>query len=324
MRAHPDSRGRWPGRRPLGLGFWAGAGILVFYAAVALSALVVFRGSLGYLTLNLSWFAPPPLGPSWSHPFGIDPGFGVDLFQAMWKATPWDLGIVAGILAIDIVFGLVLGTAAGMREGGVLDSVVTFVSDSLSAIPTFLLVVIVFAGLAVVAPAEAGIPVFIVVFGFVLWPTIARTVRERARAVAHEPFVEAARASGATPGQVLVRHILPNSVGPVLAQLPLDVAPIFFVLSVLPWFGNCGINFPHERTPPFLPVPALPAFSPLPSAMFPEWGLLLGINTCYAFTIPGGFNFWWLYLFPLLAIVLLGVAIGLVCDGVERWRQFER
>ena len=68
----------------------------------------------------------------------------------------------------------------------------------------------------------------------------------------------------------------------------------------------------------------LPSFSPLPSPYFPEWGNLLGFGTCEGFSFPGGFSYWWMYLFPLLAIVLLGISLGLVCNGIERWRQFER
>jgi ABC-type dipeptide/oligopeptide/nickel transport system permease subunit len=75
--------------------------------------------------------------------------------------------------------------------------------------------------------------------------------------------------------------------------------------------------------PPYL-LPHLPAFSPLPSVTFPEWGYLLGFGTCEGFTIPGGFSYWWTFLFPLLAILVLGLAIGLVCDGIELWRGFDR
>jgi len=80
---------------------------------------------------------------------------------------------------------------------------------------------------------------------------------------------------------------------------------------------------PYSPPTPYL-VPYLPFFSPLPSSSFPEWGYLLGFGTCEGFSFPGGFNYWWMYLFPLLAIVGLGLAIGLLCDGIERWRHFDR
>ncbi|MGP8072177.1 MAG: hypothetical protein ACLPZM_03500 [Thermoplasmata archaeon] len=92
-----------------------------------------------------------------------------------------------------------------------------------------------------------------------------------------------------------------------------------------PWFYNCIGPAPSvPGAPPFYRIPVLPSFSPLPSPYFPEWGNLLGFGTCEGFSFPGGFSYWWMYLFPLLAIVLLGISLGLVCDGIERWRQFER
>jgi len=316
-------------RRPPTLGFLVGAGLLAVYLAAALSALFVFRGSLDHLPRNVAWVPPfSPIGPSGAHPFGVMPGFGTDLFSALWRATPWDLGIVAGILAIDVFLGLFLGAIAGLDEGGPVDAVVTFTGDSIGTIPTFLLAAVVFAGLLTVAPSTVGIPVFIVVFGIILWPTMARTVRERARAIAHAPYVDAARASGASFPRILVRHVIPNALGPVLAQVPLDIAPIFFVLSAFPWYYTCEFPGGHP-TPPYSPpvpylIPYLPFFSPLPSSSFPEWGYLLGFGTCEGFSFPGGFNYWWMYLFPLLAIVGLGLALGLLCDGIERWRHFDR
>lgn len=318
----PSWRERWA-RHPPGLGLWVGAGLLALYAVAGVSALFVFRGSLGQLSTNPAWVPPfNPIAPSWAHPFGVLPGFGTDLFQAIWQATPWDLGIVAGILAIDATIGLLLGTLAGLNEGGILDTFVVFLIDSLGSIPSFILVIVVFAGLDVVAPGAAGLPVFVLVFGVVLWPTTARLVRERARAIVHEPYIEASRASGASSGSLLVRHIIPNSLGPILAQMPLDVAPIFFVLSAVPWFYNCGDGHPAAGVGYLLP--AVPPFSPLPSASFPEWGFLLGFGTCEGFQTLGTFQDWWMFLFPLLAILVLGLAVGFLCDGIDRWRRLQR
>ncbi len=112
-------RRRWFGPRPVGLEVWVGAGLLLFYLAVGVSAIVVFRGSLGTLASNPAWVPPfNPPGPSWGHPFGVLTGLGTGLFTAVWKATPWDLAIVFSILALDAAIGLLLGAIAGMRPGG--------------------------------------------------------------------------------------------------------------------------------------------------------------------------------------------------------------
>lgn len=324
----PSLRERWA-RHPPGLGLLVGAGLLAGYVVAGLTALVVFRNSLGTDSVVPQWVDPQyASAPSWTHPFGVLPGIGVDLFSAIWQATPWDIGIIGGVLAIDVALGFLLGGIAGSKEGSLFDGIVTFVGDSLGAIPTFFLVIIVFAGLATVAPQNVGLPAFIGIFGLTLWPTMARTVRERARSIAHEPFVEASRASGASESHLLFRHILPNSLGPVLAQVPLDLAPIFFVLSAFPWYFNCAgppHAVPHGSGPPvpFL-VAALPAFSPLPSPAFPEWGFFLGIGTCEGISYPGQAEYWWMFVFPLMAILVFGLAIALVCDGIERWRHYGR
>ncbi|MGP8074060.1 MAG: ABC transporter permease [Thermoplasmata archaeon] len=319
----PSLRARWA-RRPPPFEFWIGSVLLGTYLMVGLSALVVFRNSLAVLPKNQAWVPPfSPIGPSWAHPFGVMPGFGTDLFRAIWQATPWDLAIVAGILFVDVSLGLLLGATAGFYEGGVVDAVVTFVGDSLGSVPPYLLLIVVFVGLGAGAPGAVGLPAFVLLFGLILWPTMARTVRERARILTHEGFVEASRASGATPRRVLVRHIVPNSLGPVLAQLPIDIAPIFFVLSVLPWFADCQNTYIANPLRPYI-VPALPVGSPLPSVSFPEWGFLLGFGTCEGLGFPVGPTYWWMYLLPLLAILGLGFAVAFVCDGIERWRRLER
>ncbi len=300
-------------RHPLGAQVWIGVGILAFYLAVALSALVEFRGTLATLQGNPAWVPPWIwIGPSWAHPFGILYGFGVSLSTAVWQATPWDLGIVVAILALDGAIGALLGAVAGLYEGRWPDTAITFVSDSFGAIPSMFLVVVVFAGFSLAAPSSDSLPVFIVLFALVLWPTCARAVRDRVRIVSRQPYVEASRAMGASRARILLRHLLPNAVEPVLAQLPIDFIAIFFVLSVFPWWLCVSTN------PPFY-IPRLPAFSPLPSAMFPEWGLLLGYGSCFAFLYPAGPVFWWMVLFPLLAIVGLGIGLALTLDGIGDW-----
>ncbi len=315
-------RAQWA-RRPPGAELWIGASLALVYVGAALSALVVYWGSWGTIATNPAWVPPfHPIGPSWAHPFGVVSGLGADVFRAVWQATPWDLAIVLAILAIDATLALSFGVVAGLSEGGWADALITFVSDSIGAIPSFFLVVAVYAGLTLLDPSQGNLPLFIALFGLLLWPTGARTVRERARVVAHEPYVEAARASGAGTAHLAYWHVLPNSVSPVLAQLPVDVAPIFFVLAVFPWFYNCGGGYlvPSTLGPDYF-IPHLAPASPLPSVAFPEWGNLLAIGTCAGFSFPGGADYWWMYLFPLLAIVGLGLTISLLCDGIDQWRR---
>lgn len=311
------------GPRPFGAEVWVGVGLLAGYLVVGLSAVLAFGSSLGAVTVNPQWVPPYDIvGPSLAHPFGVLNGIGTDLFTAIWQATPWDLAIVAGILAIDVTLGIFLGALAGLRPGKPVDQVVTFLGDSLGTIPAVFLIIVVFAGIATVAPRYDNLLVFVLLFGLILWPTCARTVRERVRTIANEQYVEAARASGAGDLHILRHHILPYAFGPVLAQVPLDFGAIFFVLSVFTWFYNCE-GPPPPRNPlqapnPF-PVPVLPPFSPLPSINFPEWGNLLGVGACWGFTGSSNTIYWWMLFFPVVAIVGLGLAIALLCDGLDKW-----
>ena len=305
-------------RHPPGRELWAGLGIIGAYLAIALAAIVEFHAHLALLSENPAWIpADVILGPSWAHPFGILPAFGVDLATALWQATPWDLGIVVAILAIDAGLGALLGAIAGSTEGRWADTLITFVGDSFGAIPAAFLVVVVFAGLALVAPSGGSLPLFLLLFGLILWPTSARAVRDRVRVIAHAPYVEAARAAGARPRRILLRHLLPNALEPILAQLPIDAIVIFFVLSVFPWWA-C-VTWVPTSSPPGFYLPTLPSFSPLPSPAFPEWGYLLGNGACLGILYPGSPVFWWMILFPLLAIVGLVIGIALTCDGLDRW-----
>jgi ABC-type dipeptide/oligopeptide/nickel transport system permease subunit len=317
-------------RRPLGLELTIGLVLLGAYVVVALSAIVVFWGTLGTLATQTTWIPPPPffratLGPSAQHPLGVLPGIGTDIFQAIWQATPWDLAIVGGILLFDVVLGWMLGGLAGMNEGGWADALVRFFGDTIGSIPSFFWVIAILAGIVALHPSALSIPVFVVVFGVVIWPTTARTTREAAREVARSPFLESARASGASRTYLYFRHILPNSTLPLLAQAPLDVAPIFFVLATFPWFWDCaGPNINHNGGSAFFLVPSVPNYSPLPSVNFPEWGNLLAVGVCEGLPITTvGPIYWWMFVPTLVAILGLGIAIALVCDGlVHRTRRF--
>lgn len=317
--APPRRQGFRRASQGLGLEVWVGGILLVAYVVVAVSAIVVFGSSLATLPTNPAWVPPfHPIPPSWTHPFGVLPGLGTGIFRGVWQATPWDLAIITAILTLDGGLALLLGSLGGLHPRGWTDGVVTFVSDTIGSIPSVILVMVFLVGISIVDPVAVNLWLFVLVFGIVLWPTAARAVRERARVVAAADYVEASRASGANSPRILFRHVIPASVGPVLAQLPIDLTVIFLVLSVFPWYTNCVVPA-FVPTPAPYPIPILPPISPLPSVNFPEWGNLLGLGVCWGFGTPAGPVYWWMFLFPLLAIVVFGVALGLFCDGLEKW-----
>lgn len=308
--AHPHLR-RWTRALSASHQFWAGFGIVAAYAGLAIAALLHFGSTID------SWVAIPQLrgmsvspGPSMTYPLGTLPILGVDLADALWRATPWDVGLLLAILGGASVVGILAGGYAGLREGGVADFVIVGTTDVLAGVPPFILIIVIFVNLQEAIRADEFLPIFALVCVLVLFPTYARTVRARARQVAQAPYVEAAIAGGARRSRLLRRHILPNSFAPALAQLPVDYATVFFVLTIFP-FLRCfsgSLLGPGEYG----------LVTPLPTDSFPEWGRLLALGTCYGFGITPGSNYWWTYTVPAATIVALGLGLGLLCDGLHR------
>ncbi|MCI4368543.1 MAG: ABC transporter permease subunit, partial [Thermoplasmata archaeon] len=241
------------------------------------------------------------------HPFGILNGIGIDVMVGLVQATPIDLLLVGGTILCAVAIGVLLGSYGGYSRG-LGDWLVTTTSDIVVGVPPFFFVLVLFLGIQPFVPADWALASFGLLFAAVLWPYYARPVRARAKLVSQAPYVEAARAAGAGDRQLLVRHVIPNSFYPVLAQVPVDVYNIFFVLTVFQFLGCFGGGAKGF----FLTL------TPLPGPSFPEWGYLLALGACYGWSILPGLNHWWMYTFPALTILLFGIAVTLTCDGIER------
>ncbi|MCI4324900.1 MAG: ABC transporter permease subunit [Thermoplasmata archaeon] len=289
----------------------AGLAILLFYLAAAVAALFYYGPGLTTPPIRASWAEQyPPPGPQVAHPFGVMAGLGVDVFGEVARAVPIDLAIVAVALGSSMAIGVLLGAYAGVR-GGAFDFWVTFAADVEAGMPPFFFVVVLYVGVYLFIPPGIRLETFPLFFGAVLWPYYARPVRIVAKQLIGEPFVESARAAGATRRHLLFRHVIPNALFPALAQVPVDLYNIFFVLTIFPYLAcSSGGIFG--------------LLSPLPNPFYPEWGSLLAQGTCYGFSIASPPGYWWMYLFPAAAIIGLGFGVTLVCDGVERWLSTRR
>jgi len=290
------------------LSLWIGLGLLGLFLAVALAALLHYGPDRNSPPVTFAWVAPltlPP-GPSLAHPFGTDEGLGIDVLSGILRATPTDVSLVGGILLGSAAIGLLVGGWAGL-SGGLVDLVAIGGSDLFVGVPPFFLVLILYLGTLPLVATSDDLYLFAGLFVLVLWPYYARPVRAVAQRSAASPYVEASRAAGAGSDQILVRHVLPNSLFPVLAQLPVDVYNIFFVLSVFPFLGCFG--------------GASGLFSPIsitPYRLYPEWGALVAYGACYGWSILPQLDAWWSYFFPAAMIVAFGLMVMLLCDGLER------
>ncbi len=284
--------------------------LLVGFLAAGVSAWLHFGGHLtGLYRIPAYEGVSAPPGPSLAHPFGVMGNLGVDELTALWQATPLDLVLIGATVGLSASMGVLLGSYAGLA-GGAVDVAITEVSDLLVGVPPFFFVMVLFLGLERFLRSPLYLPVFVLLFAFVLFPYHARPVRARALEVAGEPYVESARAAGAGTRRLLFRHVLPNSTAPVLAQLPIDVYNFLFVLTVFPFLSCLGGGTGNAL---------FSLITPLPSPTFPEWGFLLAQGACAGWSPLASLDYPWMYAFPAAVIVLFGLSVTLAADGLERY-----
>ena len=265
-------RGRWrrAARSPLFLG------------ACAVLALLVAAGFLADLV------APyPPTAvdavrmfrrPSADHPFGTD-RFGRDLLSRILFGVRISLGIAGASIGIAMVTGSLLGLVAGLGRG--IDQVLGRVMDVFFAFPPILLAI----GIAAVLGAGPGSAV--VAIAAVYAPLFFRVVRGSVLAESAQVYVEAAEALGLGRGAILVRHILPNVVSPLIVQTAVCLSYGILIESALSYLG-VGVQPPT-----------------------PSWGTILNEGKEFLALAP------WVSVFPGGAIMLAVLAFNIVGDGLR-------
>jgi peptide/nickel transport system permease protein len=263
----------------------AGAVILVLMILA-----IVFGPSLWPVAINDIDFKARLEGPSWAHPFGTD-DLGQDLLARMLYGGRISLAVGLAAMAFAIVVGTLIGAVAGMSRGWV-GSALMWLTDlflSLPQLPLLLLVIYLFRDfLKSLFGAEGGVFILIVVvIGGLRWMPVARLVRAQFLSLREKEFVEAARALGASKSRQVVRHILPNALGPVIVAGTIDVAAAIIAESTLSFLG---LGFPPD---------------------IPTWGRILFDAKDYLDIAP----YW--AMFPGAAIFLAVLSINFVGDGLR-------
>lgn len=167
--------------------------------------------------------------PSASHIMGTDQ-HGRDMFSRVLVGGRTSIFATLALVAVISVFGTVVGTLCGYY-GGRVDSVVMRISDVCLAFPG-----LVFA-MAVAALLNGGIGNAVLALAVVSWPKYSRVARSQTLAVKAEDFVSAAKLAGSSSAQVILRHILPNILGPVLVTAMLDIGTMMMELAGLSFLG---------------------------------------------------------------------------------------
>jgi peptide/nickel transport system permease protein len=227
-------------------------------------------------------------GPSLAHPLGTD-DLGQDLLARMLYGGRISLAVGFTAMLVAVSVGILIGAIAGLA-GGKTDAALMWLTDlflSLPQLPLLLLIIFLFRdSLKAIVGPELGVFILIVIIiGLFNWMQVARLVRAQFFSLREKEFVEAARALGASRFRLAVRHILPNSLGPVIVAATIDVAAAIIAESTLSFLG---LGFPPD---------------------IPTWGRLLFDARDHLDFAPH-----WA-LFPGLAIFLTVLTINFVGDG---------
>lgn len=258
----------------------------LFMLGLAISALLVLAA------LFAPWIAPYPgdatgdihmqaklKPPSAEHLMGTDQ-FGRDVFSRVLYGARKSLSIGIGIVVIAFIIGLPLGLIAGYY-GGKIDEILMRICDGFLSFPVLLLPIViggVFGG---------SMKVNMIGLAIVWWPWYVRLLRGQVLITREQAYVLAAKSIGVKDRTIILRHILANSIGPVLVQVSLDLGYAILASASLSFIG----------------IGAKPPMA--------EWGFMISEARPYFM------NFWWTTTFPGLAIFLTVFTFNLLGDGLR-------
>jgi peptide/nickel transport system permease protein len=219
-------------------------------ASTTILAIMVLAVAVGPLVwqvpINDIDFGAHLEGPSWSHPFGTD-DLGQDLLARMLYGGRISLAVGLAAMLVAVFVGTAIGGVAGMSRGSI-DAALMWLTDlflSLPPLPLLLLIIYLFREpLKQLVGPELGTFILIVaVIGGFRWMQVARLVRAQFLSLREKEFVEAARSLGMSSLRLVVRHILPNSMGPIIVAGTIDVAAAIIAESTLSFLG---LGFPPD------------------------------------------------------------------------------
>ena len=239
-------------------------------------------------TLKLCWNNPifdwhisnavTTCGPT-TFPLGTD-DYGRSLLQMILISIPVDLQIAFEVVGSAVLIGIFLGGVAAY-SGGVLDELILRITDIFLAVPGILLAIVLLFVLG------RTIPVLTIAVFVTWWPFYVRLARSQILSEKEKLYVERLRAMGASPPRILFRHLVPNTIYPVLVQATLDIGAVILTVSALMFIGLT------------------------PSPQYPELGNLAKQGISYIFTAP------WLIVFPGLTLLTISVGFNLLGDGIR-------
>jgi len=247
-------------------------------------ALVALMGLLAPLIVPyepLQRVGPPLEPPLGAYVLGTDRS-GLDILSRILYAPRVDLVIAGGGTLLASLIGVPFGAVGGYAPGGVGELIARSL-DIVQAFPFFILAMFL---LGILGPSTLNI---VLVLAIINAPIYARLMRSQTLMLRNRTFIDAARVSGCGRGAILLRHIFPNSLAPILAQMSVTLGLSIVMVAGVSFVG-AGV-----RTPT------------------PEWGVMIGDGAGGMFT-----GQWWPVIFPGVALAVTVVAFALVANGITR------
>jgi len=252
------------------------AGLIILGAVILVAIAAPLLTPYDPIAQKLDEAFKPPLSPN--HPLGTD-NFGRDIFSRILYSTRLDLQIGFVSVMFPFIFGTILGITCGYL-GGRVDTLLMRVLDVMMAFPFLVLVVAI---MSIVGPGLTGM---YIAFGLVGWIPYARITRGEALVNRNLEYIQAARTIGATTPRIMTRHVLPNVIGPALVYVFTGMVLAILIGSGLSYLG----------------------LGPQPPT--PEWGAMIAAGRQFMLQA------WWITALPGFALLILGVGLSLIGDGL--------
>jgi len=264
-----------------------GLTIVIFFAMVALLAPVLAPPPEGHrdpYIIPRDGFSPKPRPPDENHTFGTTEGQYDVFYGCIWGArTAFYLGFV--VVGSNILIGLTIGSISGYY-GGIVDEIMMRITDVVFAFPGLILAM---ALVTAFGPSLESIMWALIIVG---WPSYTRVVRGEILSIREADYVEAAKAIGCSDPRIIVRHVLPNSIYPLLIMASLNIGAVVLTAAVLSFLG-LG-----------------------PPLGFADWGQMISFSRNWIVGPPDNrLKYWHTWTIPGIFIFIFGLGWNLLGDA---------
>ncbi len=286
--------------------------ILGTFLALGLAGLIFWGGQLteaspyathGIITIE-GVIQSPPFAPSSVFPWGSD-YVGRDIQSLVFNGARQTLALAFFGMLVRLLLGILLGILAGWQRGGWLDRLINGAIGVWAAFPVTLFAMILIQGLGI----QQGMWVFVFTISVVGWGEVAQIVHGQVVNIKLQPYIESARSVGARSDQILLRHVLPNLINPLIVMAALEMGGVMMLLAELGYLGIfMGGGFSAMIGEVGNMQPVIVHFSDVP-----EWAALIANVRDWWRSNP------WMALYPGAAFFFSIMAFNLLGEGLRRF-----